>query len=332
MPDDDANLGQAFAGLERLVRETRHGTLRLLYVEFTPNGSPPASRGDDAQLEAMGATPFELQFNIRTHAIIAYMAEEILNREDVGAFQRLQMLSASDPKARGDVGSLAQWPDIIKHPPPGAVLSDEDKALAATSRPWHYVDVPYNPQQPGGPEIPAGETILSALPEQLKALRSSDPTTAANALAFVLHLVGDIHQPLHCATLADPRFFEPPEWDKGGNGVAWGQGANLHKLWDDSVASRPTEVLALVQELLEQFPRETFEHDNSEDIKEWALGSHSIARTAYDRFLAATEYDEETERFSSPPRTYRRWVKETGRERAARAAYRLADLLKQFLP
>jgi len=329
-------LEDVFEGVTRLVQETRHGTLRILYVEFLPGGAAPAPDHALAHAEGMGSTEFELQYSIRGHATIAYMAEEVLNRENKPAFQRLQALIASDPKARGDVADLAMWPDNIKHPPRGAVLPPDEVALAKASRPWHYVDILYRPGQSDPPQIPQGETVLAALPTQLALLKSADALEAVNALAFVIHFVGDIHQPLHCATLADDRYFEPPEWDRGGNGIAWGTSQSrpptLHSLWDGTVANKPAEVMTRVEELLNEYPRTAFQHETSMDLTDWALASHALARKAYDRFLDEAEYDEDTERFSSPSSAYRKWARQVGRERAALAAYRLADLLDKFMP
>src|SRR5207249_4653495 len=68
---------------------------------------------------------------------------------------------------------------------------------------------------------------LAALEQITKTLRGADATDPdrAVALCWLLHLVGDLHQPLHGTSLIassdtyDPPL-EPPHGDKGGNLVA----------------------------------------------------------------------------------------------------------------
>lgn len=97
---------------------------------------------------------------------------------------------------------------------------------------WHFIDTPFSPDQTPLPATPAPNAqtqigafravLASAQPDELK---SYD-------LAWLLHLVGDIHQPLHAVnriTKAEPRG------DAGGNRVKlFGNTAsNLHSYWDD---------------------------------------------------------------------------------------------------
>ncbi|MFG6464153.1 S1/P1 nuclease [Roseateles sp. DXS20W] len=75
-----------------------------------------------------------------------------------------------------------------------------------------------------------GACVIEALMEQTLILRSSgtSPSERLVALKWVVHLVGDVHQPLHAGLAAD----------KGGNGVqlrAFGKGSNLHALWDSGL-------------------------------------------------------------------------------------------------
>nr|WP_276611320.1 S1/P1 nuclease [Thioalkalivibrio sp. XN8] len=107
------------------------------------------------------------------------------------------------------------WPDRIR---------GEDRW--AHTRDWHYMnigdDVPVTPDAPV-----EGGRILAALREQLGRLEAGqvEPTERREALAFVLHLVVDLHQPLHVGRAAD----------RGGNEIRVqfdGRETNLHQLWD----------------------------------------------------------------------------------------------------
>jgi hypothetical protein len=86
---------------------------------------------------------------------------------------------------------------------------------------------------------------VTALEDNVKILRSSTDTKAqAKALRFIIHFVGDIHQPLHCATRVDRSH---PDGDRGGNLVSIlafdknGQfkKTNLHSYWDGGLSSFP---------------------------------------------------------------------------------------------
>src|SRR5262249_292065 len=58
---------------------------------------------------------------------------------------------------------------------------------------------------------------------------SPDPLKSYD-LSWLLHLVGDAHQPLHCTTRISA---SKPDGDDGGNGVKLSSPANLHTFWDD---------------------------------------------------------------------------------------------------
>jgi hypothetical protein len=60
-------------------------------------------------------------------------------------------------------------------------------------------------------------------------------TARAIALCWVLHLMGDIHQPLHTGSLFTPLLFA--EGDRGGNGIRTGNRSNLHADWDQASSS-----------------------------------------------------------------------------------------------
>src|SRR5262249_39587347 len=61
-------------------------------------------------------------------------------------------------------------------------------------------------------------------------------------LSWLLHLVGDVHQPLHATTRVSAT---KPDGDDGGNGVELSSPANLHTFWDDVLGSGNTPSTAL---------------------------------------------------------------------------------------
>ena len=98
---------------------------------------------------------------------------------------------------------------------------------------WHYTDWPLRAAEPDMAAC-AGTCLLAALPAQIRVLRSAaTPAERGLALSWVVHLLGDMHQPLHAADR---------DGDRGGNDYkisyrviqnACEQVPDLHKVWDD---------------------------------------------------------------------------------------------------
>jgi len=132
---------------------------------------------------------------------------------------------------------------------PGATLSSvatwADEMRSRETGPWHYVNFPHGScSYDKVRDCPGGSCVVEAIGAQLAILNSkATDAERLQALKFVVHLIGDVHQPLH-AGYAD---------DKGGNTVqlqSFGKGSNLHSLWDSGlVANRVGGALALKQEI-----------------------------------------------------------------------------------
>lgn len=141
----------------------------------------------------------------------------------------------------------ATWPDSIKdrrNPYHAEFDPDDPDAPARIFHKGihdikHFVDTPF--VQAGVVGTPPGpRTILTFLPQNLKILKvSGDARARAVALSWIIHLMGDIHQPLHCASRFDADF---PDGDQGGN-LSVIQPADsirpmkLHAFWDAALGS-----------------------------------------------------------------------------------------------
>jgi len=97
---------------------------------------------------------------------------------------------------------------------------------------WHYINVPFStdgtPTRPS--PVPNVQTQIAALRKQL-ANRSASDKDRAFALVWLLHLVGDVHMPLHCTARFDRQL---PGGDRGGTLILISQDPrdNLHLFWD----------------------------------------------------------------------------------------------------
>jgi hypothetical protein len=119
------------------------------------------------------------------------------------------------------VESLAEasnWPDFMRSDP-APFWQDE-------STPWHYVTVPTGKTYAEVGAPPEGDA-MTALIRYSKLVRDRRAPLAERQLAlrFIVHIVGDLHQPLHVGRPGD----------RGGNDVkvTWfGEPTNLHSVWD----------------------------------------------------------------------------------------------------
>jgi nuclease S1 len=184
---------------------------------------------------------------------------------------------------------LALLPESSKDPdgPLAAVSTwaDRQKVVYREQVRWHFVSIPLSQQSFDWNRDCANKNcIVFQLDEKKKVLQYGKfRQERAEALMYVVHLVGDIHQPLHCAD----------NNDRGGNTVQVkfrGQATDLHKVWDyDMIEASPLSVSDYARKLLSTPAEKGYW------IEDWANDSHRIAQTyvyaiPYDRELGNTYY------------------------------------------
>ena len=237
--------------------------------------------------------------------------------------------SVGDPPALAAMYTFAKastWPDEIRR---GNSPYDHPG--------WHYVDYPLEP--PNYPLV-AGlapeDNILFGINQSEKTLQdtSATPEQQAAALSWLIHLVGDIHQPLHAAELVTPTY-PLPEGDRGGNKFyvsVGGNDINLHAFWDRLPGQffSPPFAADAAGKLEAQFPRASLaELAKPSDPTAWSLESRELAiDKAYLRGKLIGSPDSKVQPPPLPP-DYLKESKEVADRRVALAGYRLADLLKQ---
>jgi hypothetical protein len=159
---------------------------------------------------------------------------------------RITALIATDeltPAARAQVQSLLGSPDARSAMEDASTWPDEIKFQRPDTRPWHYVDIEIGTHgYDKAADYPTGDCVVAQIEKDeaiLKDKRLAAPVRA-EALRFLIHLIGDLHQPLHCAD----------NHDRGGNAVKMLIGRrheNLHAVWDVNVVQalgRHPEVVA----------------------------------------------------------------------------------------
>ena len=146
--------------------------------------------------------------------------------------------------------------------------------------PWHYVDVPldeprYDPRFSG--DDPKKGFIVDKIAEFRAILK--DPSKPVEerrlALRFIVHLVGDIHQPLHVGD----------NHDRGGNDtqVRWfDRGSNMHRVWDSGIIERAGgNEESWLTDLKAMDTPEARQEAMKGTVGEWATESLLAARQAY---------------------------------------------------
>jgi hypothetical protein len=239
--------------------------------------SPTTLKRGLAVVAAMSALSFPavaLAWGYEGHEVVAAIARGYLTPQ---ARMRVdQMLAADqDTLTAHDMLDEATWADSYRN-------SHKETGT------WHFVDIEldhpdlkeacfgFPASGPTASQGPARDCIVDKLAEFSKEL--GDPATPAAerlmALKFVLHFVGDIHQPLH----------DSDNHDKGGNCVLLSLGGlrvvNLHSYWDTVTVSGlgedPQTVATMLAARITPEDKTAWEKG---DPQSWALEGFNIAKT-----------------------------------------------------
>lgn len=158
----------------------------------------------------------------RGHRLVADIAEAQLQPQ-----VRAQVDALLRGEAEPTLGGVATWADELR-------ANDPD--LGRRSASWHYVNIAEQDcNYDADRHCRSGGCVVEAIRTQAAILADTrQPIDARRqALKFVVHFVGDVHQPMHAGYAHD----------RGGNntqinqpdGTRDGRGTNLHSLWDSGL-------------------------------------------------------------------------------------------------
>lgn len=189
------------------------------------------------------------------HQLVGELAERQLSET-----ARVQIAELLRDEPDTTLASIAAWPDTVRDLP----------QYKATS-PLHYVNIHDAAcRYDAARDCADGRCIVAAIP--LYAAQLADPSLPpeqrAEALKFLVHFVGDVHQPLHAGNRAD----------KGGNEFQinlGGEGTNLHSVWDYHILRSAKLDLATYADRLDARRREAPGLANG-DAAAWAMESCSM--------------------------------------------------------
>jgi hypothetical protein len=264
----------------------------------------------------------------------------------------------------------AVWADWVRDPMGPGLDTARSKAIKKQfNKPlWHYVDLPFvHPKdvekfdeaairkQILEPALNArGEPrhALAALEHVTKQLRAADTSDGdrAVALGWLMHLVGDLHQPLHGTSLISIKpVFDPPGGDRGGNLLAVKikaddpKAVNLHYYWD-SLLFRDESGYAAVDGLAARLAndpklqRSELPELKAPEFLAWADESLELAKTVVykheGKFLklrSLPKFKLNLTGLDAPPLPdgYQEVAEKTAARRMVVAGYRLADQIRQ---
>jgi hypothetical protein len=243
----------------------------------------------------------------------------------------------------------ATWADAIKS---DRAYKDDDQGAPTAGqnvgysdllrhRFWHYVDRPFS--RDGTPLV---DPAVPNLATQIPALRTALCSTTASEdlksydLVWLLHLVGDAHQPLHCVSRFD-KAIPPPSSDHGGNLVKvtgnvqpsvcddprfcpFGPPEDLHAFYDDITGSGYSA--AEVDRATSALPSPNAQRAGVADVDAWIEEGFDLAQSA----IYVSPINAGVGPFPIDP-AYQKAAVTLGKQRISLAGARLANLLNQCL-
>jgi hypothetical protein len=271
----------------------------------------------------------------------------------------------------------AVWPDKVREDStnPASFPPNPQREGSYSREQWHFIDTPLlilsseaSAEQARDLEAtaraglnlsadaPAAESsvgnVLQAIAFNRKILDRGKPSEQAVALCWLLHTMGDIHQPLHAASAYSTRVFQPgknPGGDLGGNLVKLAGGGTLHSLWDaaaedEQVVSDPTKSFneryelsySRAEKLAAQLLADGKYRSKGElagrekDVRQWAHESFDLDKEkVYTAEVRNAILNARSVRFSVRlPHGYRAQAHEIAELRVVQAGFRMAEFFR----
>lgn len=199
-----------------------------------------------------------LSFGQTGHRVIGAIAEEHLNRKTKKMVNKLLI--------NEDLAEASTFSDEMR--------SNPSEFWKKTATPWHYVNVHEGQSYEKAPHEGDAVSALEMFSKQLKSKDSSFKEKQL-ALKFIIHIIGDLHQPFHTGTNLD--------W--GGNAVKvkfFNEDSNLHKVWDEQlIDNKKLSYTEWKDRLNRKINRKHKKQWNQTDPKVWIAESHKLRLGLY---------------------------------------------------
>jgi hypothetical protein len=220
----------------------------------------------------------------------------------------------------------------------GAACWADDFKTKADGK-WHYIDNYFRSDGKPAENKPDEENVIWAIHKFSDVLADKKASDAdrAQALRYVIHFVGDVHQPLHSVSRETD---DMPKGDAGGNRFAiqavpgigmWHP--NLHALWDFACGyyqsvPRPLkgpdrdQIDGYADKIMEDFPEAKLPSSGDLKPEDWMDESVTVAKSVVYQGIQPGD---------APSEKYLEQGKVVCEQRLALAGYRLANLLNKLL-
>jgi hypothetical protein len=225
------------------------------------------------------------------------------------------------PAAQAAVADLLNAKTALSGMNDVAAWADAFRENRQDTAPWHFVDIPITSTGYDATRDCANDDcIVAQINKEIAVLKDKTllKSVRTEALKFLIHFVGDVHQPLHCAD----------NNDKGGNKILLYAGArktNLHAVWDNAVVGTiGAEPEAIAAALSARITPALAVQWSTGTPEQWANEGFEIAKTKiYPQFPGS---DESSARLVLPD-TYPASVAPIAAMQLAKAGLRLSAVL-----
>jgi hypothetical protein len=263
------------------------------------------------------------------HKVIALIAVRYLRPEVLAKVNAMLAADGANDLTAHDIAAEATWADKFR---------GSSQEARAQTRQWHFVDIELaDPDEAaacfGRPALGAGKPAYPGLArdcvvdkiEEFRAEladRATSPSERLLALKFLLHFMGDLHQPLHSSD----------DQDRGGNEKLLAKAAsnsrNLHAFWDTAaVTVLGTNPTAVASELIARVTAAQEASWAGGTAANWAQETFAIAKADAYGQLPPPKFDGKYELRSS----YRIMAGHDAALQLSKAGVRLAFVLNQAM-
>jgi hypothetical protein len=192
------------------------------------------------------------------HRATGYIAEDLLTETAAKEVDRVL--------GGNSLAEVSTWMDEVRSDPDFNYMS-----------PWHYCTIPEGMtyEEAGTPEEGDAVWAIQKMIDELKAGGLSAKQEAIN-LKVLVHLIGDLHQPLHAGNGTD----------RGGNDVRvqwFGDNSNLHRVWDsEMIDSKQMNGSELAEFSFNNFGEDEIEEWQNSTVVDWVHESSALLEQVYD--------------------------------------------------
>ena len=255
-----------------------------------------------------------------TVARIAYLNVRPATRVAIRRLLAQQALLETPECSAGTIEDASYWPDCVK-----PLKDAAGKSRFGYAYSWHYQNVDVCKPFDLTPACKDGNCVSAQIERQATILanRRAPARDRVMALAFLVHFVGDLHQPFHAGDRGD----------LGGNnaladyGIVRSPRMNLHAIWDGLLAER---AISTPPSLVRRYPAAVRRRLGAGTVTDWSREGWQVARLAYDAATGGAGCAPYPARGNLDAATITRLVP-VAREEVRKGGLRLARLLDSAL-